>query len=528
MPHRKKAVKYLAFLLCCILLVPVFTSCATKTEFTILSGSENDTLKPILDEYAKKNNLTINMVYKGSLDIMSSLQSDDSRNYDAVWPANSLWIDLGDTGKKVRDLQSIMTSPIVFGIRKSLAEQLGFVGRDVSIRDILKAIEDKKLKFMMTSATQSNSGVSAYIGFIYALLNNPDTITEADLQNEQMKTELKSLLSGINRSSGSSGWLKDLFLQGNYDSMVNYESMIIEANQQLVKEGREPLYVIYPVDGLTVADSPLGYINNGDSAKEAVFLKLQQYLLSDAVQKQILELGRRTGFGGKVTGADKAVFNPDWGIDANKTISGLRMPASTVIMDALNLYQSELKKPSYTVYCLDFSGSMSGNGETQLKQAMETILNQQTARQYLLQATPDDVVAVIPFNDQIIDTWKVEGNDEGKLQDLLSNIESLSPGGGTDIYSPAISGLDLLKTVDTDKYAPAVVLLTDGNSNTGKTYNDLQNWYRANSLDIPIFSIEFGSASADQLNQMASVSKGKVFDGRSNMVSAFKQVRGYN
>ena len=35
---------------------------------------------------------------------------------------------------------------------------------------------------MMTSATQSNSGASAYIGFLYALLGNPDTMTKESLQ----------------------------------------------------------------------------------------------------------------------------------------------------------------------------------------------------------------------------------------------------------------------------------------------------------------------------------------------------------
>ena len=81
----------------------------------------------------------------------------------------------------------------------------------------------------MTSATQSNSGASAYIGFLYALLGNPEVITEEDLQNESLKTQMKELLSGVDRSSGSSDWLKDMFLEGDYDAMVNYECLIIQA-----------------------------------------------------------------------------------------------------------------------------------------------------------------------------------------------------------------------------------------------------------------------------------------------------------
>ena len=120
------------------------------------------------------------MKYSGSVDIMLELQKG-ADGYDAVWPANSLWISLGDTARKVKLTQSIMTSPVVFGIRKSVAGRLGFIGKDVRVRDILAAIEQKKLTFAMTSASQSNSGASAYLGFLYALLGNPDVMTLEDL-----------------------------------------------------------------------------------------------------------------------------------------------------------------------------------------------------------------------------------------------------------------------------------------------------------------------------------------------------------
>lgn len=516
-----------AILLCLILLIPLLSSCSPKTELTILSGSENETLEPILEEFSRKNNIKINMVYKGSLDIMNILQTGEAESYDAVWPANSLWIQLGDENKIVEDAKSIMTSPIVFGVRKSLALDLGFVGREVSVKDILSAIEQKRLAFMMTSATQSNSGASAYIGFIYALLGNPETMTSEDLQDPRLQEELKRLLGGINRSSGSSGWLKELFLQGDYDSMVNYESMIIETNQQLIQEGREPLYAIYPYDGLTISDSPLGYIDNGDGKKKASFQKLQEYLLSEPVQEQILLLGRRTGMGGTAQEADQAIFNPDWGINAQKTISGLRMPSANVIMDALNLYQSELKKPSYTIYCLDFSGSMGGSGEKQLKNAMRLILDQEQARRYLLQATPEDVATVIPFDDGVLDKWTVKGNSADELDALAKQIEQFSVGGGTNIYAPVMAAIEELKEVDTDRYVPAIVLLTDGNSNNG-TYEQFQQVYQQSGLDVPVFAIKFGSASDDQLEALAKLSRGTVFDGQKDLTAAFKKVRGYN
>ena len=149
------------------------------------------------------------------------------------------------------------------------------------------------MTFCMTSATQSNSGASAYIGFLYALLGKHEGLTAGDLQNPDLQQEIRSLLAGVERSSGSSDWLKDLFLTGDYDAMVNYECLIIDANEQLVSEGKEPLYAVYPYDGLSIADSPLGYVDHGDEDKENAFLKFQEELMSSDSQTAIEATGRR-------------------------------------------------------------------------------------------------------------------------------------------------------------------------------------------------------------------------------------------
>lgn len=64
-----------------------------------------------------------------------------------------------------------------------------------------------------------------------------------------------------------------MFLEGNYDAMVNYESLIIAANRELTAAGREPLYAVYPYDGLTVADSPLAYVDTEIPIRKRLFLK---------------------------------------------------------------------------------------------------------------------------------------------------------------------------------------------------------------------------------------------------------------
>ena len=494
-------------------------------EFVILSGSENRSLEPILRQFGEKNKTNIVMKYKGSIDIMQELGQSSSQ-YDAVWPANSLWISLGDTQRNVKHEKSIMTSPVAFGIRKSVAEQLGFVEKDVRVRDILEAIRRKELSFMMTSATQSNSGASAYLGFLYALLDNPDILTLEDLHKPQLKTEIKELLGGINRSSGSSGWLKDLFLEGDYDAMVNYESMLIEANQELVRQGKEPLYLVYPIDGIVFSDSPLGYIDRGDDKQEELFKQLQEYLLSDEVQDQILQQGRRTGIGGVMDEVDTRVFNPDWGIDVDKILSPIRLPAAEVIQEALNMYQTEFRKASLTVFCLDFSGSMKGKGVTQLKAGMRLLLDQETAKQYLINASSDDVNIVIPFSSQPIHIWQASGNDPADLSALLEKVEALAPKGGTDIYSPAVKGLELMSQIDLNTYVPAIILLTDGRSDG--SFSQFESAWKNFGKDIPVFSIMFGKADEAQLKPLAQLTRGRVFDGRQDLVKAFRTAKGYN
>jgi ABC-type Fe3+ transport system substrate-binding protein len=326
-----------------------------KTVLTIVSGSENKELEPLLERFVEEQKIDLDMRYKGSLDIMRELGAPRVP-YDAVWPASSLWISMGDTRHRVKHLESVSTTPVVFGIRQSLARQLGFVDRPVSVRDILDKIRSGELRFCMTSATQSNSGASAYIGFLYALLDNPDVITMQDLANPQLSRDITDLLAGVDRSSGSSEWLKTLFLEGDFDAMVNYESLILSTNAQLVKERREPLQIIYPYDGLSLSDSPLGYVDQGDKDKEEAFLKLQAFLMSPEIQKEIQQYGRRTGYSG-IAQEYQSVFNPAWGADTQRVLSPIKMPERDVLTAALDLYQSQFRKPSLTVYCLDYSGS---------------------------------------------------------------------------------------------------------------------------------------------------------------------------
>jgi Ca-activated chloride channel family protein len=506
-------------------------------DLKIVAGSENKSLQPVIQAWAKQQGVNIQVSYQGSVDIYRLLQQGRNSEFDAVWPANHLWIELGDEQKVVKHEKSIMRSPVVLALKKSIAKKLDWIGnKQVSIQDILTASQQGKFRLATTSATQSNSGASAYLSFLYAMAGYPDTLSLQHLNNPEIQAKVKQLLSSIHRSSGSSGWLKEAFIEhpDRFDGMFNYEAMLIEANQAFIQQQQEPLCAIYPQEGLMVADSPLGLIDKGDADKEALFLQLQHYLLSAKVQQQIETTGRRTGLlGMSVTQADPAIWNPNWCIDTQRMIASIPIPKQQVIQAALNLYQTDLRKPSLTMWVLDVSGSMQGEGIAGLKQAMTTLLDSEQAKVHLLQTGKNDVTYIIPFNHQISAVWEIKGNRSVELQRALNSVNSLVADGGTDIYRALGTALTTL-TPYYDKgtlwnYLPAIVLMTDGRSDE-TNYMAFQALTQdlAYAKDIPIHAIAFGDADKQQLQALTQQFVGRLFDSQGDLVKTLRDAKGYN
>ena len=119
--------------------------------FRIISSSENKDLEGIMQNYATKNDIDLEIEYAGTIDIMDKLNSGEK--YDAVWTSNSIWLYMLDSKVKTSNSKSTSIDPVVFGVKKSKAKELGFIGKDVYMKDILSAIKNNKLKFSMSSAT---------------------------------------------------------------------------------------------------------------------------------------------------------------------------------------------------------------------------------------------------------------------------------------------------------------------------------------------------------------------------------------
>ncbi len=491
--------------------------------FRIISSSENEDMEQMITEYAETKGIDVSFEYAGTLDIMEKLNSGEE--YDAVWTSNSIWLYMLNKNVIVSNSKSTSTNPVVFAIKESKADELGFKNKEIYISDIVNAIKNRKLKFSMSNPTQTNSGATAYLGLLSSIAGSPEVLKLENIENNNVKNELISLFEGLERSSGSEDFLEELFINGSYEAVVTYESSIININQKLSQDNKETLYALYPIDGVSISDSPFAYIDNGIEEKKDSFEVIQNYILSSEGQNELAKLGRRTWYGGINSNADKTIFNPNWGIDTNRYIVPIKFPSTDIIQEALAMYQSELRKPVHTVFCLDYSGSMKGQGNKELVDAMNYILNEDLAKKDLLQFTEKDQITIIPFSTNVLATWSTK---EGyTISELKNKITSQIPKGSTNIYETSVEAIELLNKEHLDKYNVSIVLMTDGQSNMG-SFSNLSSYYKIVNKQIPIYSIMFGDAYEYELQDIADLTNGKIFDGKTDLLKAFKEVRGYN
>ena len=529
MNNNKSLKSFIRIMAMFVLIFVIINSCFNggkkKNTFRIIASTSTRSMESSIKKFAKEEGFSVDIDYYGDLEIVDIL-NESASDYDAVWISNSIWLYNLENSNIITDSKSTFIDPVVLGIEKSKAIELGYVDKDIYNKDILESVRNGDLKYIMSSVTKTNTGATTYLNFLNSLAGNPEVLTSEMLNNETLLNDLKDLFKGVERVSGDEDYLLEIYDNGNYNAMFNYESTLINYNKKRVSKGLEPLYLVYPKDGVAINDMPIAYINNdlNDTNKKEKFTKLQEYLRSDEMISKMESLGYRSWYGGVKEDTDKSVFNPDWGIDTTKYLKDMKFPSKKVMSEAINLYIEKLRKSTHVVFCLDISGSMYGEGLDTLKDAMNYILNYETASHDKLQFSSNDKITIITFDD----TYKVYdtklGND---TESVISIINSLDVGGATNIYDTSVEALKILDKDDSNEYTKTVILMTDGMSNVGSFY-DLESYYKKNKLDIPIYSITFGDSSEYQLREIADLTNGKVFDGKHNLKSAFKEVRSYN
>ncbi|MGI5507303.1 substrate-binding domain-containing protein [Lentzea sp. CA-135723] len=495
----------------------------------VLAGSELADLQPVLEEAAKATGVSVKFSFSGTIEGAEKVASGEAeKGFDAVWFSSNRYLELvPDAQKRLGTPTKVMSSPVVLGLPAAKVTELGWDGKRVGWADIAAAAGAQKFTYGMTDPSASNSGFSALVGVAAALSGSGSALDAARI--DAVAPQLKQFFSAQTLSAGSSGWLSEAYVRraggqdpgAKVDGLINYESVLLSLPQ--------PLTLIYPNDGVVTADYPLTLLTSASSEARDAHQKLSDYLKSPDAQRKIMETThRRPGV-------------PQVPLDGKFTVKDLvelPFPGSQSAVDGLiTTYFDQLRRPSRTLYVLDTSGSMQGDRIDGLRQALTGLTGADSSLAGKFSRFHGrEQVTLLPFSSSAKPAMKYEvpqDNPQQVLDQIRSTATSLEASGGTAIYSSLRGGYDVLRQqidADPDRFT-SIVLMTDGENTGSEDVNEFSRFHDglpANLKGIPIFPVLFGESATTEMEQVAKISGGKVFDARSRSLSAaFKEIRGY-
>ncbi|MFD7449403.1 extracellular solute-binding protein [Kitasatospora sp. NPDC059827] len=499
----------------------------------VLAGSELQDLQPVLDDARKATGVTVQLAFGGTLDGADTISAGRADGkYDAVWFPSNQYLRLDPAGRsKVLSETPVMVSPVAVGVRASVLADLGWGdGSKVTWAQIGDAAAAGKLSYGMSDPSRSNSGFSALVAVASAFSGAGAALTAPDVQ--KATPQLKQFFTGQKLTSGSSGWLAQAYAKaepGRVGALVNYESVLLSLNRTLPADQR--LTVVRPVDGVVSADYPLSLLSSAGQGERESFQRLVGYLLKEDVQKRISELTLRR----PVT----AGVAPAAGLPTDRRRE-LPFPGTREVADGLLAsYQNELRRPSRTVYVLDTSGSMDGQRLASLKAALGRLTGTDDTRG-LRRFRDREEVTLISFassvkwsKTHVVPASGSQPGPESELASINADVQSLRAEGGTALYDSLEQAYRVIETQQKaagDDRFTSIVLMTDGESNEGATDGDFKRFHDglpSAEKSIPVFPIKFGEAAVSQLQGIADVSGGKLFDGGGSLDGVFEEIRGY-
>jgi Ca-activated chloride channel homolog len=484
--------------------------------FHILAGSELKDVEPQVKAEAAKIGVPVHFEYAGTLDIIDRVNRGEK--VDAVWVANGAYTGLALKAKPAAAAK-IMYSQIVLGVKPQVASALGWDKAAPSWKDIASAATAGKFHYAMTNPTASNSGLSALVAVASSVSGKGEGLGSGDVDAQA----LKGFLSGQALTAGSSGWLAEAYgrEEGRLDGMINYESVLLEANKAL----RTPLTLIYPRDGAVTADYPLLLTN---AARRADYDKLTGLLLSKAEQGYFASTMRRP------TDASVPLAQ---GMKADAAVD-LPFPAKLDAVDALlTAYLDKLRRPVRSWFVLDRSGSMEGERIDALKGAMRALIegDPSTLAGRYARLADREKTTIVTFSGSVDPArdFTVDKADPAGRQALLQTVDAIRTDGGTAIYDAVATAYRA--AIAEQPQAPdrvySIVLMTDGENNAGMDIDDFERFYAAlppQKGTIRVFPILFGEGDPDEMKRLADMTGGRTFDARKgDLTAVFRDIRGY-
>ncbi|WP_331712845.1 vWA domain-containing protein [Corynebacterium cystitidis] len=485
---------------------------------TIVAATELKDLEGLVGEASEDLGFPIELEFPaGTLANSQSLKSGEfDGTKDATWFATNRYVDLIGADHKLANETSIATSPVAFGVWEDASQRLGWNNHQPTWSEFGEAAGRKEFSFGMTDPNSSNSGFSSLLSVATALADTGQALSYEDI--DRIVEPMAQLYQAQEMVSGSSGWLADTFVNnpGEVDAIINYESNL----HQLREEGH-PITVIVPADGVISADYPLSTLAQPKGAQAGQKVEaLVEWLMEH--QQEIANTYRRPV--GEVDELPAPV--------REQLAIELAFPSERgIVEELLHVYNNGLRAPGSTTFVLDTSGSMDGERLDSLKDIMHSLIDGSASTETGNVGLRDnELVSLLAFSDEPYSSVTVTfGHDNPQsIRDLSAYVDGLVGVGDTALYQALLQALE---EADTDHGIPSIVLLSDGLVTRGPDYQGFVDAYGhlpEEIKDIPVFIILYGEASAEEMEDLAELTGGAVFDAlNGDLHGAFKEIRGY-
>lgn len=503
---------------------------ADPTAFSILATSDLRDAEALAGMIQQATGVKVRFSFGGTMETADKVINGKADS-DAAWLANAKYILSDPAGQaRVKMQEKIMLSPLVIGVLQADAQLLGWTGdAKVTWKAITEAAKAGRLRYAMSNPASSNQGFMALMGVAAAFADKPEALTLADVH----KDRIRDFLAGYKLVGDNSTYLSEKFIekQGEeINAFINYESWLLSLNQS--GKLREPLTLIYPHEGVATADYPLLLLND---ARRADYSKIVDYLKGAEAQRWLAEKTLRRPLNPTVAQQTAGLF------PKGQLLVELPFTADRSIADALlDAYMNQYRTPIASVFVLDVSGSMREGGRREgLLESLRFLAGADdsiTGR--LARLASRERVMMLPFSSNVLPVQRFDiPSDNATKAETFAQIrryaEQLQLEGKTRLYDATLTALKMLaeEKAKNPDYLYSVVLFTDGESNEGSNLAGFKQAYEQLSpaaRNIPVFAILYGEGNVNELQEVATLTRGKSFDARKlRLPSIFKEIRAY-
>ncbi|WP_282692910.1 VWA domain-containing protein [Streptomyces sp. CC208A] len=520
----RRYARALAACLTLALLAALTSSCTRgggHITLRVLASPELADLEPLLDELKDDTGVELAMEYRATADLADARSS----SYDLAWPVSdrSLLLRLREAGERNSrpESVSVMRSPVVVGLTPEAAGTLraSVPGGRLSWADIADAAADGGLRFGMADPRSSDTGRAALVGVATAAAGTGSALRERDVSCDR----LRGFRSGQTLTGASSRELIARYVrdQGRADALIAHESELLSLNA--TDELREPLEIVHPEDGMVLSDFPLLLLNPGE---RTAYRKVAAWLLrADTQQKLMRHTWRRP------VNQDVRLAEPL----RTEVGNALSFPDRLSIVERLVADYGDPAHPAtdQVVFLLDFSDSMRGRRIDALRTAFAGLSGSDPGSTgKFTRFYRGERLTVVRFGGRVLEerTVTVRGDDD--LRALAGMVADGAFDDSTAVWTALDHGYRI--AADAVREAPerpvSIVLMTDGESNTGITYEEFlrrRDRLGPDVREVPTFPVHLGEADTAALKKAAAATGGRVVDAdRSSLSDAFKEIRG--